>query len=151
MSYSSIVHEERRKLLIQQARYLIASEFEVYDADETCLYLEHSGFYLDVEFDEESPAITFSMNRDVDRPITQLNLRRLNELNLDNPQGQHAIHEELEHYLYRRTYPLDGELSMPRLLEIIGHCYIEALRGYGRLTFYERREHRACPNCCFFE
>jgi len=136
---------ERGKLLIQQARCLIMEEYPVYDADDACLYLRCNAFYLDIEFDFEQPIIIFCINRAIDRPITRNDLRRLNELNLGNPLGQHALHEEFQHYLYRRSHLMETPLTPEVLEEIISHCYIEALRGYGSLTAGQRGSYSPRP------
>ena len=137
-----ISSHEHDRLLVQQARCLIAEVYPVYDSDETGLYLEFDELYMDIEFDSETPTIVFSANRALNRAISDRDWRTINKLNLEDALGQHALDEDLQHYLYRQSLWLQDDLTSEVLEYFIFRGLHEASCGYEKLVTKRHRRLR---------
>ena len=120
---------QHRKQVAEQTMESIKRILPWESEEPNCIMTNYKGFYLQISISEVHPLIAFCFVREIP-DYTEINLEKVNEVNLLGILGCNCINQKAGCYTYRTAIWLETDLSNVRLVEILDRCVEEAVRGY---------------------
>lgn len=123
---------DHRQELVVQAKKMITSSMDIFEADDHSLMSTYNDFLLLIRFSEVHPLIMISLVKQIDK-MRKGALEACNRMKPMSVLGAHAINTKAAYYTYRSTYWLDDEITKNRLFEILNRCAEEANRCFHKI------------------